>query len=377
MVMDGLTGTVREPGSPQRGVLCWFISPHGLGHAARASAIIAGCSSMCPGIHHHLFTTVPRPFFDESLGGVLFDLHDLGCDVGMVQKTPLVEDVDATLRALEGLQVDGGPGFERVVREVAATGCQLIVSDIAPMGLAVARRLSVPGVLVENFTWDWIYRAYDDPRLAVFGERLGEIFRSAAVRIQTKPVCQPVQGAHTVAPVSRRSQLERNELRSRLGVAADGRLILLSVGGLDGGAIGRGVRFPPATILVAPGIGDRIGPGVDPIRIPSMGGPAHPDLVAASDLVIAKLGYSTVAEVYHAGAALAYLRRPRFPESPILEAFVDEHIPSAALPENWFENPSTTEVLGGLLDISRRDGPRPNGAEPAAELILSALQGRF
>jgi len=377
IVMDGQAETVRDRSSPQHGVLCWFISPHGFGHAARASAIIAACSSLRPGIHHHLFTTVPQGFFDDSLAGVFFQFHNLECDVGMVQRTPFVEDVDATIRALQRLPLDGGQVFDRIVAEVSATDCRLIISDIAPLGLAVADRLSLPGVLIENFTWDWIYGAYGDARLNLFGQQLGKIFDSAALRIQTMPVCRPDPGAHALPPVSRSPRLERHALRNMLGIGGEDRLVLLSLGGLERLSSGRGFRMPPKTVLVAPGNGDGIEPRGNLIWIPTMGGPYHPDLVAASDLVVAKLGYSTVAEVYHAGTAFAYLRRPKFPESPILEAFVREHIPAAALPEDWFVQPETTEILEDLLAAPRRGGPRPNGAAAVAELILGALQRQY
>ena len=29
--------------------------------------------------------------------------------------------------------------------------------DISPLGLMVAERAGLPSVLVENFTWDWLY----------------------------------------------------------------------------------------------------------------------------------------------------------------------------------------------------------------------------
>jgi len=332
---------------------------------------------LCVGIRHHLYTTVPPGFFDDSLVGVSFEYHDLECDIGMVQRTPLVEDVDGTIRALQRLPLDQGRVFERVSSEVAATGSRLIISDIAPLGLAVADRLSLPGVLIENFTWDWVYGAYGDPRLDGVSGLMGEIFGSAALRIQTIPVCRPVDGAEIVPPVSRSRRLERHEVRESLGIAADQRLVLLSVGGLEGGALGVGFPLPARTILMAPGGGEGTQPEKNRIRVPTTGGPYHPDLVAASDLVVAKLGYSTVAEVYHAGTCFAYLRRPRFPESPILEAFVEEHIPSAALPDDWLDNPATPRIFEDLLGTARLRGTRPNGAKAAAELILDSPHLQF
>ena len=349
----------------------WIISPHGLGHAARASAVMAACSSRDPGLHHHIFTTVPREFFYDSLECASFDYHRLECDVGMVQNTPFVEDVEETVRALERLPLERGPDFDRIVDGVGATGCRLIVSDIAPLGLAVADRLGVPGVLVENFTWDWIYRAYGDPRLDELGEGLAEMFNSAVLRIQTEPVCRIVDGSKVVAPVSRAPRRSRAEVRRSLDLPADHRMVLLSVTGLQPNDFGRrGFRPPPATTVVVPGAVDRPTVHGRVVWIPTMGGPYHPDLVAASDLVIAKLGYSTVAEVFSAGTRLAYLARRRFPESPVLEDFVRQHIPSVGLAEDWLENTATPELLDELITTPRPGGVRPNGALAAAKLIL-------
>ena len=124
-----------------------------------------------------------------------------------------------------------------------------------------------------------------------------------------------------------------------------------------------------------------VGSGETVLDVPSdraaQAGQLHPDLVAASDLVIAKLGYSTVAEVYHAGRSFAYLRRPTFPESPILEAFVEEHIPSAPLPDDWLKSPAGNRIIEDLLGAVRPREDRPNGATQAAGLILGSPHLRF
>ena len=365
---------LKQQTAGEKCALAWFISPHGFGHAARASALVAACSSRRRGLHHHIFTTVPRGFFGDSLAGVSFEYHHLECDVGMVQATPFDEDVDGTIQALERLPVNHGPEFERVLDQIAANDCRLVVSDIAPQGLAVATRLALPGVLVENFTWDWIYRAYHDPRLNDLGGRLAEIFRSASLRIQTAPVCETAENGRAVAPVSRLPRRSRTEVRESLGIPTGHRVVLLSVGGLHASDVEhRGFRPPTATTLVVPGAVDRVRASGSVIWIPTMGGPYHPDLVAASDLVIAKLGYSTVAEVYHANTVFAYLCRPRFPESPVLNAFVRQHIPSEAIPEDWLGEPTAAEIIDALLEGPRPTRTRPNGADVAAKMLLSLL----
>jgi hypothetical protein len=360
----------RQPGAG----VAWFITPHGLGHAARAAAIITACARRRPDLCHHLFTTVPERFFADSLGDVEHAMHLSPCDVGMVQRTPFVEDVDATVRAVATLPLDDGPRLDRVVATVRATGSVVVVSDISPVGLVVARRLGVPGILVANFTWDWIYRGYGEPRLAAAADRLAEIFTSATLTIATEPVCENLAGARRVAPVSRPPRLGPAEVRRRLGLGPDRRVVLISVSGLDGATLDdRALQLPPAATAVIADGRDAVVVRPATAATPPATGLYHPDLVAASDLVIGKLGYSTVAEVFHAGAAFAYLRRPRFPESPVLEAFVRGRIPSEPLAADWPGDPTSAQVVEGLLARPRPAASRPNGAEAAAELILARL----
>jgi UDP-N-acetylglucosamine:LPS N-acetylglucosamine transferase len=51
-----------------------------------------------------------------------------------------------------------------------------------------------------------------------------------------------------------------------------------------------------------------------------------PDLIAAADAVVGKLGYSTVAEAWGAGARYIYVPRRRFPEGPFLADFVKRRL---------------------------------------------------
>lgn len=369
----GADGRVRSR-SAERPAIAWFISPHGLGHAARASAIVAACSARRGDLAHHLFTTVAPVFFADALRSVRWTFHERWCDLGMVQRSPFSEDVEATVRALDASPLAIAADIDEIVTAVAETTSRLVVADIAPLGLLVAEQLDLPSVLVENFTWDWIYRAYREPGLAVHERRIADLCRSATLRIQTEPVCQAVEHARTVAPISRARRRSRSELRAELGLAEDRPMVLVSLG--DPGAltaIRNRFRPPAGASLVIPGDTRGVVHESDIVRVPSSGGPSHPELVAASDLVIGKLGYSTVAEIFHGRTAFAYLRRPRFPESPVLEGFVRRHIPSAPLPPDWCENPGTAEILGRLLQRPRASGPRPNGAARAAELILDLL----
>ena len=96
----------------------------------------------------------------------------------------------------------------------------------------------------------------------------------------------------------------------------------------------------------------------------------HPVLVAASDVVVSKLGYSTVAEAYCCASALAYVERARFPESPVLARWVEANLVSARIEENDLASGAWLKAVDKLLEVPRRRPEVRNGARRAAEIIL-------
>ena len=71
-----------------------------------------------------------------------------------------------------------------------------MLADISPLGIAAGHAAGLPTVLVENFTWDWIYQAYVEsvPALRLPAELLGQAFGLATVRVRCQPVCGEVDG---------------------------------------------------------------------------------------------------------------------------------------------------------------------------------------
>jgi hypothetical protein len=101
----------------------------------------------------------------------------------------------------------------------------------------------------------------------------------------------------------------------------------------------------------------------------------HPDLINACDAVIGKVGYSTLAEVYHAGNPFGYVARQDFRESPALTAYIAQHMPGIAITPEQFDDGSWLSQLPQLLALPRLTRHEPNGADQAAHFICQLLSG--
>jgi hypothetical protein len=285
----------------------------------------------------------------------------------------LIEDLEATVKRLDDAPFHDPGVIDTLGERLHRLRCSMVISDISPLGLEVAAHIGLSSVLVENFTWDWIYANYPDapPSLGSHGRSMAAAFARADLRIQTTPVCEPVVGGITVPPVGRRPRTPRSEVRSRLGVPEDDPMVLLSMGGAgwDYGRLDE-LEHQDRTWIVVPGGGRSARRRGRLLVLPFHGEFYHPDLVAASDLVVGKLGYSTVAEAFHAGSAFAYVARPNFPESPVLESFVNQHMIAMEIEESVFRCGSWLLQIEPLLAEPRKRPETANGADNAANAIL-------
>jgi L-arabinokinase len=211
-----------------------------------------------------------------------------------------------------------------------------VVCDISPLGLAAARHAGLPAVLVENFTWDWIYEGYRD----ALGEagwlpaRLAELQSTAreAWRLPMHGGFDSYRATVDVPFVARHARRGRAEVRQALGVAADRPVVLVSFGGVgqDGlplGTVAAEGSFslvttapPPAAPRAGTALTRRLDNGVVQVdeRALYAGGWRYEDLVAAADVVVTKPGYGIIAEAVANGAALLYTSRGRFAEYDVL-----------------------------------------------------------
>lgn len=360
--------------------MAYFISSHGFGHAARSAAVMTALNQLDPAIRFEIFTQIPDWFFESSLAGP-WGYHSVLTDIGLVQKTSLIEDVPETVRRLQQFLPFNPNQIEALAQQVLKLNCGLVICDIAPLGIAVAQAAHIPAVLIENFTWDWIYQAYlpADPRLEPYITYLSQLFKAADYHIQAEPVCQPHPDAHlTTAPISRPLQTGPAQIRRQLDVPLSSKMVMLTMGGvpwqytfLEQLETHNGFHF------IIPGVGSRIERRGPVVLLPNDSGFFHPDLINAADVVIGKAGYSTLAEVYQAGVPFGYISRQQFPESEPLAAYITQHMAGLPIPAEQFQDGSWLSFLPELLALPRRSHETPNGAAQAARFIWDKLNSIF
>jgi len=355
-----------------------FISPHGFGHAARASATIEAVGTRLAPCHFEIFTTVPSWFFADSLS-VPFSWHSVTTDIGLVQENAFTEDIEKTLAHLNTFLPFNTALVADLAEQIYQKQCRLILCDIAPLGIAIGLKSGVPSVLVENFTWDRIYAGY--PSVAGIMARhityLRRIFDKADHHIQTEPVCFRNSADLTVGPVSRGFRTSAPVIRRQLGIPDAKKAVLITTGGISQrhGFLDQLKLFADA-IFILPGSSRSPEVCDNLVLLPHRSVFFHPDLVNTSDAVVGKAGYSTIAEVYAAGVPFGHAARYPYPESPGLVDFISKQMRSIAISEADFGSGRWLAILPKLLELPRQPREVSNGSEQIANYICKILENR-
>jgi UDP:flavonoid glycosyltransferase YjiC (YdhE family) len=360
-------------------VLC-YVSGHGFGHAARVAEVLRALRARRPDVACAIRSPLARWFFDFNLG--FSCMHgEARLDVGAVQADSLAVDLQATQRAYAAIDADAERLIDAEIAAVAPQRPAVVFADIPALAFEIARRLSVPGIAMANFSWDWIYADYAQvlPGFAPLVAALRAAYGRATLLLRL-----PLHGDLSAFPrirdlplVARRAGRDRSAVRAALGLPRDQRLVLISFGGL-GLRLPRAPRLAGVTFVVTGGAAiDDVPPsGWRAVTHAEMTGAGvrYEDLVGACDVVMTKPGYGIVADCIANGTPMLYTERGRFAEYDCLVSGIHSHLPNAFISRDDLQAGRWAAGLDRLFSEPRRaPGIRIDGAEVAAETLAALL----
>lgn len=355
----------------------FFVTSHGFGHATRACAVIEAMHESFP-CRFSIFSSLPDWFWTNNLNNIHHELYDAKTDVGLIQKDPFTHDLEKTLvHLLKFLSFDD-ENFHYCLAVLRAQKPVAIMCDISPLGLKIGDILEIPTILIENFTWDWIYEFYEK-ELSQFSDvrkSLLTIFRSAELRIQAIPFCEKVTLAEVVDPIHRKLGSTKEEVRERLGIPEEHSITLVTTGGIvEKYEFVKELEQVKGQTFILTGNYSSIQRSSNILELPIRNSFNFQDLVRSSDLVVGKVGYGTAVECWAGGTSLLPVYREHFRESAKMRAFVLENLSNREISMNEFLSGNwigkNLDLSPPLSEISLNN--RKNGSLQVANLVISFL----
>src|SRR4051812_45282631 len=132
--------------------ILFFTSGHGFGHASRDVEVMNVLGARGHAIE--IRSAVDAGLLARTMR-VPYRLVSGACDTGIVQSSSLAHDDEATVDAARMFYESFGDRVRAEAETFREHPVDAVVSDIPPLGLAIAAELGVPGIALGNFTWDW------------------------------------------------------------------------------------------------------------------------------------------------------------------------------------------------------------------------------
>jgi len=247
----------------------------------------------------------------------------------------------------------------------------------------VAAAAGLPCIAITHFTWDWVYEHYVDqyPQAAPLIAAIHTSYAKTTLALQLQmPIPHPFDVFPTVETIPglyNPTTKSRTEIQAEFDLAPDARVGLISMGGhawsnLDLRAL---KAMDDWIFLVNDAAWESVSDAPQRFRRVPSGYPAYHNLIAHADVLVGKVGGSTVAEVVGHGTPMIYTTHPLWRESALLRETLERYaVASQYIEREAFQRGEWVEALNAVYDEPRREAySQPNGATIAAEKILSLL----
>ncbi len=344
------------------------ISHHGRGHLAQSAPVLNALRQLRPDLRLSVRSALPREVLAGRIRGQFAHI-EAPADCGFIMRDAIRVDREASLAAHRRLHA---AWRERIAQEAAALRAwrvDAVLSNIAYLPLAAARAAGIPAFALCSLNWYAIFRHYlgQLPEAEGILDEMLAAYGDAAVFFRPAPAMPMPELTHTeeVAPIGETGRDRRQELRRRLGLPPEVRLVLVGMGGIAYRIAGDAWHRGEGLAWLVPDDWDT---GRGPVHGFARTGMSFPDLLASCDALVTKPGYGSFVESAACGVPVLHLPRPDWPETPWLVQWLHAHAvaqeideaslvaggAAEALARLWSRPAPPPVVLGGAQAVARR-----------------------
>lgn len=308
-------------------VFAYYVTGHGFGHATRVVEVVRHLINA--GHDVHVVTGAPDYVFTTEVQSPRLFIRKVLLDCGAVQADALTVDRLASLEKYSETAVVPRASILAAETEwLNSIKADLVVSDVVPVACRAAADAGIRSVCVTNFSWDFIYAEYvmaagNHHRSIIW--QIAEDYSHCEFLIRLPGYC-PMPAFRDVIDVPlvvRRLHKSPKEVRRELGYGDDVKLVIFNFGGQPAGWKLKEEFLPPGWLCLVCGASED--QELPPNFIKLAKDVYTPDLIAASDCMLGKIGYGTVSEALAYKLPFVFVRRDYFNEEPFLRNMLEHY----------------------------------------------------
>lgn len=352
--------------------IAFYISSHGFGHMTRCLSLI---ESLLKNTEYNVYVVCDkkqndfaRIYLKNFKNRVVY--KDLITDIGLVNKANTLE-VDK--EALEKNLRNFINTWDFVVKEesefLRKLDIKTIITDISPIGCIVGKKLSLPTVLISNFTWVEQYGYLNISKELIDRFRLVYSYVNKFIKYD---LCLPIEciNADEVNEVSfvcrkideSRVQAIKEEYGESIFITCGKSASLKSIN----------LRNFKGTVFTTSGIDINYSEGCNVVNLP-IDVLDTQNYIAASDIVITKAGWGTIAEAILGHTSLVLIERPSAKEDTFNIEQIKENNLGISIKEVDLINidiKNIKNILNNNIDYNKLNNYK-NNVENVVDIILN------
>ncbi|GAB4854102.1 D-arabinose 1-dehydrogenase (NAD(P)(+)) [Ancistrocladus abbreviatus] len=363
---------------PRHLVFAYYVTGHGFGHATRVVEVARHL--ILAGHDVHVVSAAPDFVYTTEIQCPRLHIRKVLLDCGAVQADALTVDRLASLEKYhETAVVPRDSILKTEVEWLNSIKADLVVSDVVPVACRAAADAGIRSVCVTNFSWDFIYAEYvmaaGHHRRSIVWQ-IAEDYSHCEFLIRLPGYC-PMPAFRDVIDVPlvvRRLHKSKKEVRKDLGFAEDVKLLVLNFGGQPGGWKFKEEFLPAGWKCLFCGASEKDELPPNFIRLAKDA--YTPDIIAASDCMLGKIGYGTASEALAYKLPFVFVRRDYFNEEPFLRNLLEhyqcgvEMIRRDLLTGHWWP------YIERAISLNPCYGGGTNGGEVAARILQDTAVGK-
>ncbi|KAJ4763612.1 Galactokinase [Rhynchospora pubera] len=373
MEEEGLVSVSRE-----HLVFAYYVTGHGFGHATRVVEVVRHLVGA--GHDVHVVTGAPEFVFTTEIQSPNLHIRKVLLDCGAVQADALTVDRLASLEKYHQTAVV--PRASILATEVEwlnSIKADLVVSDVVPVACRAAADAGIRSVCVTNFSWDFIYSEYVmaagyHHRYVVW--QIAEDYSHCEFLLRLPGYC-PMPAFRDVIDVPlvvRRLHKSRAEVRKELGISEDVKVLIFNFGGQPAGWILKQEWLPDGWLCLVCGASEN--QELPPNFVKLAKDVYTPDVIAASDCMLGKIGYGTVSEALAYKLPFVFVRRDYFNEEPFLRNMLENYQGGVEMIRRDLLTGHWKPYLERALTLKPSYDGQINGGETVARILQDTAVGK-
>ncbi len=305
-----------------------YVTSHGFGHASRVSALSQELIKL--GCDCYIVTDRPKFLFPKETS--FCHIFSRATDTGMIQDTWKVPSVKKTFTELRNLWQNKESIIQRESSFLKEKAIDLVIVDIPFLPIEAAKRLDIPVFAITNFDWYFNYVKLTDnntdPEILSIIEEIKQIYskcdESYILPFSNKDSVEALPRQKKCGNLAKSSISQRDKVCQQFDIDPNKKLALITFGGImsDISYFSNLTNNKDYVFLT----NSPIGKADNIVLLPR--DYDYSLLISSCDVVITKVGYSTLAETCAVGTYLCYATRDNFPEDvPLVEEL--KHYPNS------------------------------------------------